>query len=954
MSNVGVRSQKTNETRLVELIEEAESAFIDSLKPTTGVETLGFDTGAGNQGPGSPNNPTGNFLPLDGGQMTGPIALLHEFHTLATDGILDATKIGAFSGRVILLPNSGTTDDLIGIKTEQGITDQGRHLEIVVTSADTITIKNQDPGALAGDRITTPGGVDLVVNGAELDLVYDFSTSSWVLRNSVMGADQWSLYPALGTVLFGNNALEEVSSIEIVDTGGEIHGILQGLDGVPDRVRLTLVAGNELEIVDNITSILQLSLANGLDLQNLDLTMGTGNIVAGGAGEGATNIGHLDFIDNLATPVASVSLYSDGVDLFANTGGGTVNLSDITAHPNEFEDNVFRVIDELDNTKKLQFNIGLAVPTATTVTWRAQAQGGEVAFTDVTQTFLGEITFTNSLHNIYSSFITLGDTTSDNLFINAGLNTPLRWDVGASSPVGTAEFGIGRDGTKMEIAVPVGSTFGFNVGGATDIFTLQATIASFTVPLTMGTNSITAGGAGEGITNIGVLTFIDNLATPGAGVALYSDGVDLFSKSSINLNLNNLNDVTDLVLRSGFNTSKLFFDGGGDTYFTGSGTSGRINIFNDNTNTVALGTSSIELFGAHNLIFNSGYIQMNEQVSDPLAGTTSGKFYVKVVGGNAEPWFIGDGTVATSLLGGGGGSQTPILSDIDYDNFDAFDMNKLLFISTGGFSFPADINESGFTWDGINLQGNVPAGDGFLLSVAGVQKFGVANTVVNSFTDLDINGNNLILDGTVDIIYVSGGTHFRSASNSFFFRDSLDGIMYSVSSTQWDFNDKHATGLNEVRFEDDKIDHLIREMSIAEDGIKGLDFHVEEDIDEEFRFQHEGVQDLNALRIRQREASPSSATDGLFKYVWHNNGIHYFPLGGGMVIDSTVADGYEPTYGTLKIPFQSSSVTGANMDSFFGSIPGSIAIMNGSGSSPRFCVRSSNGNWYQVAITLIV
>ncbi len=42
-----------------------------------------------------------------------------------------------------------------------------------------------------------------------------------------------------------------------------------------------------------------------------------------------TNIGHLDFIDNAATPVAAVSLYSDGVDLFANTGGGIINFSDI-------------------------------------------------------------------------------------------------------------------------------------------------------------------------------------------------------------------------------------------------------------------------------------------------------------------------------------------------------------------------------------------------------------------------------------------------------------------------------------------------------------------------------------------------------------------------------------------------------------------------------------------------
>jgi len=62
-----------------------------------------------------------------------------------------------------------------------------------------------------------------------------------------------------------------------------------------------------------------------------DLDMNTNDILAGGAGQGVLNIGHLDFIDNLATPAASISLFSDGIDLFANTGGGTVNLSDISA-----------------------------------------------------------------------------------------------------------------------------------------------------------------------------------------------------------------------------------------------------------------------------------------------------------------------------------------------------------------------------------------------------------------------------------------------------------------------------------------------------------------------------------------------------------------------------------------------------------------------------------------------
>jgi len=941
LSNVGVRSPKNNETRLVDLIEKEEAEYISSLKPFS-TESDFNGLAGGNQGQGSPGSPVGNFLPLTGGQMSGAIAYLHEFVTLPTNGIIDASTVGTKSGRIILAPNTGTTDDLLGIHTEQAVEDMGRHIELVVSSANTITIKHQDPGASAGDRISTPGGLDFVINDGEILLVYNFQTSSWVFSNSGVDGSNWSKFPAVQNVGLDGYELKDVLAIDLVDSAKTSLGALSAPLGV--GVRLTIGSGLKYQIWENITQLSEISIAGGLVLNNLDLTMGTGNIIGGGAGEGMTNIGHLDFVDNLATPASALSLYSDGTDLLANTGGGTVNLSNIGTGAVEFEDDVFRINDNLDNTKQLAFNIGLAVPTSTIVTWRAQSQSGEVAFTDVTQTFLGQITHSNSIHNIYSAFITLGDQTSDNLFVNAGLNTPLRWDVGASSPVGTAEFGIGRDGTKMEFGVPTGNTFGWNVAGATDVFSLSNAIATFTVPLTMGTNSITMGGAGEGATNIGVLTFVDNLATPGASVALYSDGTDLFSKSSINLNLNNLEDVTDIILRSGFNTSKLFFDGGGDTYLTGSGTSGRINVYNDNSNNIAFTTGGISLFG-------TTVLTMDEVVSDPTTPTTAGRFYVKVVGGNAEPWFIGDGTVATSLLGGGGGSQTPITSDIDYDNWDAFDINKLLFISTGGFSFPGDATLAGFTWSGTNLEGNVPAGDGYLLSVAGNQKFGIANTAINAYTDLFVNDNDIVFDISTQKIWGSGGIHFQGAS--FFFKNDAGTTLYSVNQSQWDFNDKRITGLNEVRFEDD-ADHSIWEMTLGVEGVKGLNIRVEEDTNEEIYMQHEGTYDLNGLRIRQRKATPTSATDGWFKYVWHNNGIHYFPLGGGMVIDSTVADGYKPTYGTLKIPFQSSSVSQANMDSYFGSIGGSIAIMNGSGSSPRFCVRSANGTWYQVAVTLAV
>lgn len=52
------------------------------------------------------------------------------------------------------------------------------------------------------------------------------------------------------------------------------------------------------------------------------------------------------------------------------------------------------------------------------------------------------------------------------------------------------------------------------------------------------------------------------------------------------------------------------------------------------------------------------FVQMEEEAADPAAGTTSGKYYVKEVGGIARPFFIGDGLAATDLSTGTPGEFT--------------------------------------------------------------------------------------------------------------------------------------------------------------------------------------------------------------------------------------------------------------------------------------------------------
>ena len=122
----------------------------------------------------------------------------------------------------------------------------------------------------------------------------------------------------------GNFALNNLSALQISDSVGSVHGLLQGLAAL--GVRLTLTTGEVFQIFDNITNIFQVD-NSGINIFGRNIGMGTGgNIIGGGVGEGMTNVGHFDFVDNLATPTAAVSIYSDGTNLIANTGGGAGNV----------------------------------------------------------------------------------------------------------------------------------------------------------------------------------------------------------------------------------------------------------------------------------------------------------------------------------------------------------------------------------------------------------------------------------------------------------------------------------------------------------------------------------------------------------------------------------------------------------------------------------------------------
>lgn len=112
----------------------------------------------------------------------------------------------------------------------------------------------------------------------------------------------------------------------------------------------------------------------------------------------------------------------------------------------------------------------------------------------------------------------------------------------------------------------------------------------------------------------------------------------------------------DIFLQSGTGTSKIYLDGGGDTYITGSATSGRINIYNDGSN--------ITSFGTFGILTTDVDINGNELILDP-----DGDSIISSISDDNIQISTG-GSVRASISNTGLLMATPITmlsSDIDLD-----------------------------------------------------------------------------------------------------------------------------------------------------------------------------------------------------------------------------------------------------------------------------------------------
>jgi hypothetical protein len=698
--------------------------------------------------------------------------------------------------RIVSL-SSGTTADLVTILGSQR---PGQRLTLYNIFGNTITIKHT--AAATANTILTPDTNDFTFeNNMVIELVYDITTTKWRLRTGVSGGTGGGgggefFGPWTANHDAGNFTLNNIAALSITDSVGGVHGLLQGL--VATGIRLAVTAGETFQLFDNVTSMVNISTSGGIVSNNLDLTMGTGNIVGGGAGEGLTNAGHIDFIDNLATP-GGISIYSDGTDLFV-TAPLNMNAIDI------LEINNLR--GDVDGANQYINSFGTTTGIAGDESWEVHM--GQDGFFQVADSVGIKFRVGGQLNPLVESIdLTVsGDLnviTSGGLFMNNGDITMGTGEIiagGAAkeinnigelvfvnntlSPAGNGIFFF--DGTDLKAktgATTVNLTdiggsnftdavfrvtdeidltkkFAVDVGGnttgttATLLFAVTAdrtisfpnattTLAGLSTTHTWtGTNTfdvnIVAGGAGDGMSNIGNLLFVDNLATP-VGISIYSDGADLLVTSDINFN------GFDAKLGNGQVSGVEvvgFFDVGGQINVS-AGAAGFNFVttadvpfrFTPNSTNIlditdagiemiagAIDLNNLNVIGVNQIAFNeanqtitdsatgldfslpdatdqydfvidtnlnmtidkffinmhNSRIQMNDEIdpASPVAGDVY--FYAKLDGGFAKLFYKqSDGTVVGPLAAGGGGSQTPWLSDIDGDGFNLQDVGAIEF-----------------------------------------------------------------------------------------------------------------------------------------------------------------------------------------------------------------------------------------------------------------------------------
>jgi len=684
---------------------------------------------------------------------------------------------------------------------------EGRHIEFTI---DFVINTGTPPTILFPSTLLNPPTLPTLSNGTRVVLnfigVIDETSTRFTFVGGTVasggGAEFFGPWTANHDA--GGFTLDNLLSIGIDDSAGAQKLSISGPLGV--GARFSFVAGDSVFFTENITDIIEID-STGLKLLTHDITMGTGgNIIAGGATEGMTNIGHLDFIDNTATPAAAISLFSDGTDLFANTGGGVKNLSDIASGATRALDNLLAVAI---NTSLLPVDDAVRNLGSASLHWR-------YVYEQVTA-FKGDVTL-----------VTFGIGNR-----GIGVDAAEMW----FNVVTGDHFTFYENGTDfVKLSVPTANTYEIFLGP--DPFTAGETYrivlgensgADGRISFTEGTGNdllITRGGSGttQGVQiNSGVrflsdrirylkeidmnsldITQVDNIKGDGANTGVIGEltagdgGFNYFVRSAIQWEADAAVQITfdagglSLLTNGASDDIDILAQGAtSDVLVTATAlitiNAGTIASIAGTTQAVIQG-SSAQLICAADFTFSSGDLDINQNKirfdattvpSDPPAtelllfsdSTNSDHLSIRRIGSTVD------------LEAGGGASQTPITQDIDYDGFDVKDISNIEFRDTTGAP-PTNVGRIWQDSSGLNIgSASTTEEIGFFLGSAEIIRFDEDAEIL--FVD---DNHSIIPQNTALEIILSSTSHeFRvqcgSSAANFNFIVEQERITQRTSTT---------------------------------------------------------------------------------------------------------------------------------------------------------------------------
>ena len=176
----------------------------------------------------------------------------------------------------------------------------------------------------------------------------------------------------------------------------------------------------------------------------------------------------LQFQNIASDPAVAGNMRMNGVDVKVFSGGAVRNFSDIVAGGgNEFDDSLFRIIDNLDNTKKLAFQVS-GLTTATTRTITVPDANFTLGGLGLNQTWSGTNTFSSQVNlngNIAGTGSLARDWIPDVDLIRILGSGTLRYAGVFTSIVrfdATTQF-ITADANGMRFEIPALDVFNFEV-----------------------------------------------------------------------------------------------------------------------------------------------------------------------------------------------------------------------------------------------------------------------------------------------------------------------------------------------------------------------------------------------------------------------------------------------------------------------------------------------------------